>query len=95
MGDLKKHLPCAISTEISCAASNFYLSMYKLHKDSSTLIFDLKLIKSILLLLSKNKSTMYQLFDIVYHTHITHMTIEPLHYQPLRFIISLIQVKEI
>ena len=90
-GWLKMHLPCAIRTQISCAAPNFHLSLYKLYKKRSTIFFHLKVTKFILILLSENKSTLYWIFDILYHTHITQMTLETLLYQPLRFIITLIQ----
>ena len=90
-GWLKKHLPFVIRTQLSCAAPNFYSSLYKLHKKRSTSFFHLKVTKFILILLSKNKSTWYWIFDILYHTHTTQMTMETQLYQPLRFIITLIQ----
>ena len=52
------------------------------------LFFHLKAMKFIFLLLSKNTSEIrYSIFDILYHTHITHMSIEALLYQHLIFII--------
>ena len=52
------------------------------------LFFHLKATKFIILLLPKNKSEIrYLIFDILYHTHITQMTIEALLYQHLIFII--------
>ena len=90
-GWLKMHLPGAIRTQIPCAAPNFHSSLYLFHKKRSTLFFHLKVTKFILFLLSNNKSTWYWIFDKLYHTHITKTTIETLLYQPLRFIITLIQ----
>ena len=68
-GWLKMNLPCAIRSNFSCAAPNFHLSLYKLHEKHLTLFFNLKETKFILLLLSKNKSTWYWIFDIyIIHT---------------------------
>ena len=52
------------------------------------LFFHLKAMEFIILLLSKNTSEIRDsIFDILYHTHITQMTIEALLYQHLIFII--------
>ena len=90
-GWLKMHLPFVIRTQFSCAAPNFHSSLYKLHKKRATSFFTSKGNKIHTYTTVKNQSTWYWIFDILYHTHSTQMTMETQLYQPLRFIITLIQ----
>ena len=80
--------PCEVSTKIAYGGSNLQLSMYKLHKKTSTMFFFyLMLTKFILVLLSNNISKIrYSKSCILYN--LTYTTIEALLYQHLRFILT-------
>ena len=67
--------------------SELQLSMYKLHKKSSAIVFYVMVTKFILVLLSENiLKIRYSKSCILYH--ITYTTKEALLYQPLRFILT-------